>query len=126
MVTRTRLGDSDAHGNTLHDLGEVSGGVVGRKERELRSGRAADARDLSFTDAAAVGVDLELHWLARTNRCELGLLEVPRDPHACVSDNAEQGLSRRDELSYLDLLSRNLAGGRCGDVRVVELQLGVL
>src|SRR5450759_388308 len=126
IVTRTGLGDGDPHRNTLHDLGEVSRCVVRRKERELRSGRAADARDLSLADAAAVGVDLELHRLAGTNLGELGLLKVRGDPDTGVSDDAEQRLSRRDELSFFHLLSRNLAGGRRGDVRVIELQLSFL
>src|SRR6266480_2961476 len=99
MITGTRLRYSDAHRNPLHDLGEVSGGVVRRQQRELRSRCAADTLHLSFGDAAAVGVYLELHCLAWTNSGELSLLEVRRHPHASVGDNAEKRLSRGDELS---------------------------
>src|SRR5437773_206003 len=88
MVTGARLGHSDAYRDALHDLGEVSGGVVGRQQGELRSRRATDALHLSCGDATAVGVDLELHWLAWTNSGELSFLEVRRHPHAGVSDNA--------------------------------------
>ena len=126
IVTRTGLSDGDAHWNALDNLGEISGRVVGRKERELRSGRAADARHLPLADAVAVGVDLELDRLAWTDRGKLSLLEVRGDPDAGVSDDAEQWLSRRDELSNFHLLSRDLAGGRRGDAGVIELQLSVL
>src|SRR5215467_3574262 len=37
------LDDANAHGNPLHDLGEVARRVVRRKEREPRAGRPREA-----------------------------------------------------------------------------------
>src|SRR5438876_4887149 len=117
MVTGARFRDTYAHRNTLDDFGKISCSVVGGKQREFRSRRAADALDLPFTNAAAVGVDLKLDRLAGTNFGELSLLEVRGDPDACVGNNAQKGLSRRDQLSDLNLLSRDFPGCRCGDAR---------
>src|SRR4030088_505648 len=105
VITRTRLGYSNAHWNTLHDLGEVPRRVVGREKRELCSGCAADARHPSFTDAAAVGVDLELHGLAGPNGGELRLLEVRSHPDPGIGDDAQERLAGCDELSDFDLFS---------------------
>ena len=77
----------------------------GRKERELRSGRAADARDLAFAHASAVRINLELHGLAGTDLVELRLLEVGRHPHAGVGYDDHERLARGDELSDFHLLS---------------------
>ena len=125
VVTRAWFRYTYAHRNALDDFGEISCSVVGWKQREFRSRRAADALDLPFTNAAAVGVDFELDRLAGTNFGELSLLEVLRDPDACVGNNAQKGLSRRDQLSDLNLLSRDFPGCRCGDAGVIELQLRV-
>src|SRR6476646_3191690 len=114
MIASARFGDGDAHWYTLHDLGEVSGGVVRRQQGELRSRRAAQAGDLAFT-RAVVGINLEFDALSDANRRELRLLEVGGDPNAGIGDEAEQRLAGRNELTDLDLLPRDFTRSRRGD-----------
>jgi len=77
---RNAGGDRDTHRNTLHDLGEISGRVVGRKKRELCSGRAAHARDFSLANAIVVSIDLELDRLShRVARGKDELTLQPRE-----------------------------------------------
>src|SRR5256714_2876032 len=126
MITPARFRDGDTHRNTLHDFREISRRVVGRKERELCPRCSTDARDFPVADATAVGIDLELHWLARADRGELGFFEVRSHPDPCIGNDAEERLARRDELSHLDLFSRHLARRGRGNPGVIELQLSVL
>src|SRR5215831_3974716 len=52
--------DLNPNRHTLHDLGEVPRGVVGRQQGELRSCRRADALHFPFRLAPVVGIDVEL------------------------------------------------------------------
>src|SRR5438105_3323519 len=102
-VAAARFGNGDSNGDALDDLGEVAGGVVGRQQCELRSRRSTYAGDFPLGDAPTVGVNLELDRLANADLGELGLLEVGCHPDSGVGDDAEQGLTRCDQLSDLDL-----------------------
>ena len=66
----------DAHGNALHDLGEVAGCVVRRQQRDLRAGRGRDALDLAAQLLTRETVDGDLDRLARCDVRELGLLVI--------------------------------------------------
>src|SRR5260221_8618661 len=63
----------------LHDLGEIAGGVVRRQQREHRACRGRNAVDHAGELAMAVGVDRNVHRLARTDALELGFLEIGVD-----------------------------------------------
>src|SRR3954465_3150117 len=54
----------DAHGNALHDLGEVTGCVVRRQQRDLRAGRGRNALDPPAQLLARETVDGDLDRLA--------------------------------------------------------------
>src|SRR5689334_13510795 len=62
---------ADQHRHALHHLHEVARGVVRREQREARSRGAGQAVDLAVEDAAAVGVDLDLHRLPGAHLGEL-------------------------------------------------------
>src|SRR6185437_6822908 len=44
--------ERDLHGDALHDLGEIAGGVVGRQQRELLAAGRGEAVDMAVHDLA--------------------------------------------------------------------------
>ena len=69
-----------AHGEPLHDLGEIAGRVVRRQQREHRAGRRRNAVDEAGELAMAIGVDRDRHRLAGADALELRLLVVGDHP----------------------------------------------
>src|SRR5581483_11773973 len=63
--------ERDLHGNALHDLGEVAGGVVGRQQREFLAARGREAVDMAVHEAAGEHVDGDVDPLAFMHVCEL-------------------------------------------------------
>ena len=57
IFTRNRHRHTDAHRQTLDDLGEVAGGIVRRQQREDRSRSRREAVDDSWNRAAADRID---------------------------------------------------------------------
>lgn len=49
--------ESDAHRQALHDLDPVAGGILGRHQRESRTGAAGEARDMTTIDDIAARRD---------------------------------------------------------------------
>src|SRR3954453_22583941 len=66
----------DAHGNALHDLGEVAGCVVRRQQRDLRAGCGRNALHPAAQLLTRETVDGDLDRLARCDVRKLGLLVV--------------------------------------------------
>src|SRR5438105_4329415 len=59
-VRAATANDLNTYGNSLHDFGEVAGGIVRGQQRELRAGGGTDAEHLSVHGAAFVSVDVDL------------------------------------------------------------------
>src|SRR5439155_26886869 len=107
LVASATRHDLNAHRYALHDLGEVTRGIVGWQERELRASRRADAQHLALDATRLICVDLDGHGLTRTHGRKLRLLEVRGDPGTGVRDDPHQRLARLNELADLDLLARH-------------------
>ena len=59
--------EQDLHGDALHDLGEVAGGVVRGQQREFLAAGGRKAVDMAMHGLAREHVDLDLdRWPART------------------------------------------------------------
>src|SRR5262249_53859262 len=97
------------HGDALHHLGEVAGGVVGRKQREARARPRGEAVHVTDDGDAAVGVDLDVGALAGANLGDLVLLEVGHDPHVVERGDGEERARRVDGLAGLDGAARHHA-----------------
>src|SRR5579859_1483630 len=67
------------HGDALHHLGEVAGGIIRRQQRELLAAGWREAVDMAVHDLAREHVDLDVDLLPLLNVGELGLLEVRDD-----------------------------------------------
>ena len=79
LQQRLALVERDADRNTLHHLGEIAGGVVGRQQRELRSAGGRDALDAAVQQLVRESVDRDIDGLARLDMGQLGLLVVGDD-----------------------------------------------
>ena len=100
--------EDDLHRDPLDDLGEVAGGIVSGKQRELGTGRRGDAVHLAGEDVAANRVDRDLDLLADRHAAQLGLLEVRGYPVVWV-DEREHRLADLDTVANLDVLVANPA-----------------
>src|SRR5579872_5186300 len=68
--------DCDLHRDALHDLGEVSGGVVGREQRKFLAAGRRDAVDMAFDGRPRIGVDHDTDRRALADAGKLRLLEI--------------------------------------------------
>ena len=73
--------DADAHGNALHHLHPVAGGVLRRQHGELRSGRGRDGGHHRRPLVFRIRVGDHAGRLTLAHVGELRLLEVGLDPH---------------------------------------------
>src|ERR1700742_858410 len=64
----------DPDRDALHHLGEITGGVVRRQQREFLAAGGRDAVDVAADDLAREHVDRDLDRLALMNVGKLGLL----------------------------------------------------
>src|SRR5271163_1246899 len=72
----------DSHGQTLHDLNEVAGGVFGWQQGQRRSSSHRKAGNSSSKALLApVHVYVQINGLPDTQLGELSLLEVRIDPN---------------------------------------------
>src|SRR5690349_12228715 len=62
--------------DTLHDLGEIAGGVVGRQQRELRAASRGNAVDAPCDHDPWKGVDRDFRALADFDMGQLGFLVI--------------------------------------------------
>src|ERR1700751_3522040 len=66
----------DLHGNALHDLGEIAGGIVGRQQREFLAAGRGERVDVTMHDLTGEHVDGDVDRLALVHIGELRLLVV--------------------------------------------------
>ncbi len=111
--------DGDTHGDALHHLDPVAGGVLGRDDGELRAGRLAEAFHRPVPLVVGVGIHVDRHRLAGPDVGEVGLLEVGFDPSARVRDQAHHRAAERGVADHLQTGLRGIAGnageGRADD-----------
>ena len=98
------LGERDAHGDTLHDLGEIAGRVVRRQQRELRARGRRNRRHHALDDPPVERVDGDVDLLPGPDVGELGLLEVGVDVRIVQRHERHQPGSRLHELPDLGRL----------------------
>src|SRR6202051_1057381 len=68
--------DRDLHRYALHDLGEVSGGVVGREQRKFLPAGRSDALDTALDGFPRIGVDHDADRRALVDAGKLCFLEI--------------------------------------------------
>ena len=73
--------EDELHGHPLDHLHEVPRRVLRRQQGEDGARARLDRVDAPLEDDAGVGVDRDRGRLARPHLGEIGLLEVPDDPH---------------------------------------------
>src|SRR6187431_3395033 len=97
---------------SLHDFGEIPGGVVRGKQREFGASGAREALDFAFERGPTEGVDLYTGRLPDPHLGDLRLFEVARHPEL-VSHQLHDALPGRQHLSDTDALLRKhaIAGG---------------
>src|ERR1700675_2239857 len=72
--------ESDLHGNSLDNFGEISRGVVGRKERKLRAACWSDFENFSPHDLSGVLVDVDFCGVTHLHVGELRFAIVGLNP----------------------------------------------
>src|ERR1700735_1592676 len=115
----------DFHGNALHYFYEIAGSVLWREQRLQRATRTGNGVNHTF-ELLAVSVHVKANSLAGRHILHLRFLEICRDVDLVERDDGEQQLSRRHVLPKVHGLLRDLTRDRGGDVRVSEIQLGLL
>src|SRR5882757_9954131 len=65
-----RVVDNDFNGNTLNHFGEVSGGIVGRQERELRTGTRRKREYMAAQPVTRESIDGDLGRLVDGHVCQ--------------------------------------------------------
>src|SRR5581483_9599664 len=76
QVDRRAALEHDLHGDALHDLGEVAGGVVGRQQREFLSAGRGERVNVTMHDLAGEHVDGDVDRLAFMHMGQLRLLVI--------------------------------------------------
>ena len=71
--------EHDLDGDALDDLGEVTGGVVGRQQSELEAAGGRETIDMALQGRRMEAVDLDLDGLPATHVGQLRFLEVGDD-----------------------------------------------
>ena len=88
--------EHNAHGHTLHDLGEVAGCILRRDDAELGARRRSKTGDVAMKGQTRYGISDDLGRLAFAHACELAFLEIGIDPQAVRRhDGQELGANRR-------------------------------
>src|SRR5579862_4673522 len=114
--------EPDSHGESLHYLDVVSGGVLGREQAEQRTGGAGKALDLSLV-VSSESVYSDRYGFTRAHVSELRFFEVCGDPDVVQRDNREQTLARLNTMAEFDRFPSDHAAHRRIDFRVAKVQL---
>ena len=101
-----RQGPFEAQPNVepLHDFHPVTGGVLRRQHRELRTRARRDARHHCLERPAGIGVDLHRRRVTGKHVRELVFLEVRFHPDIVTRDEHERGSGGRQVASGLQVL----------------------
>ncbi|EAU64574.1 conserved hypothetical protein [Stigmatella aurantiaca DW4/3-1] len=116
--------EAHQHGDALHHLHEVAGGVVRGQQREARAAGARQAVHMRPEVLAAKGVHLHIHRLARAHPAHLVLLEVGHHPHVILGNDGHQGALGADHLPHLHRAAAHHAVDGRAHLGVGDGQLG--
>src|ERR1700730_5712560 len=121
-----RVVDRNFNGNSLNHLGEISGRIVGRQERELRAGARRKREHMAVQPVTRERIHGDLRRLADGHVRQLGFLVV-RD-HPDVRQRNERGDLPSDPhvLTRFDLTLTDHAVLRGENARVTEVDVGEL
>jgi hypothetical protein len=88
--------ECNAHRHTLHDLDPVAGGILGRQQRERRTGTETEPRDRAVvldTPAVQVGLSCTSLKLASTRSRSSGTMAMSGPPGAMRSPSCTPRLA---------------------------------
>lgn len=120
-----RIRDADLDRHSLHDFGEVAGGVFRRQQGELGAGGRREAVDDPLDRLIRIGIQDHLHLLARLHVLQLGLLEVGLDPHLAQGHQAGHLHTGLDVEPFPQAALADDAVSRGSQLGVAELQPGL-
>src|SRR3982074_3403622 len=75
-----RIIEDDLHGDALHHLHVIAGGILRRQQTEGRTAASLNAIDMACKDPARIGVDADIDRLPGAHQTELSLLEIRGNP----------------------------------------------
>jgi len=102
-LKRSTLGEFDLHRHTTHDLGEVAGGVLGRKDAELRATCRRGTGHHTAVPDILEGIYRNLHRMAHMHVLQLGLLEIGLHEQIPFGDQIGQQRARLHQLAHLHM-----------------------
>ena len=79
---RIDLIELEAYRQTLDDLDPIAGRILGRQDREIRSGARAHADDVRLERVIRISVDVDRRLLTWTHVGQAGFAEIRLDPDA--------------------------------------------
>ena len=94
----------EAYRQTLDDLDPIAGRVLGRQDREIRSGARTHADDMGLEGAIRISVDVDCGLLTRTHVGQAGFAEIRLDPDASARHHREHGGAGIDEVADLQVI----------------------
>src|SRR3984893_1245352 len=94
--------ERDLDRNPLNNLGEVTGGIVGRQQCELGAARWSNLDHLSMQHDSWKSIDLNIGHVALSDIGELGLFEVRLNPDVAL-DEVDYLHARSDQLTCLHM-----------------------
>ena len=118
-----RLVEDDLDRHALHHLDVVAGGVLGRQQAEAGAGAGLQTVDVAVQRPTGIGVDGDLHRLARTHVGKLRLLEVGRHPRPADREIG-QGLVRLHDVADIHRALGHTACLRRHEPCVGQVELG--
>lgn len=84
----------DLYRHALNYFCEVPGGIVRRKQCELRSTRWSNLNDMPFPNSARIYVDADLRGISYLHVRQLSLAEVGLNP-SCIRNKGKNLRARR-------------------------------
>src|SRR5580658_4167683 len=95
--------EHDLDRDSLHYLGKVPGGIIGRQQRKLRSASRRNLLYLPMEDDSREGIDPDVGRVSLTHVGKLGFLIVGLNPHISP-DQVNDLLSGRNQLTLAYVL----------------------
>src|SRR5215469_7381914 len=103
IVKPVRIVDEDLYRDALHDLGEISGRVIGRKQGEFRPRGGRECLNVPAQSMSGKGIDGDARLLPNRHVSELRLLVVGNDPHLRERSERRDLAADAHQLAGLDL-----------------------
>ena len=114
--------ECDLDRNSLNNLGVITGGIVGRQQRKLRSARRSDFDHFAVYDLPWILVNPDLRRVAYPDIRELRFFVVCLYPARAIDKGNDFGAGR-DQLPWPDLPFAHAAIRRCKNFRITKVHL---